>query len=135
MATMEERFWAKVDKTDTCWLWTGYTCKGYGQFCGRPGTRAAHRITYEILVGPIPQGMDLDHLCRVRACCNPAHLEPVTRRENLVRGETLIARQVALIHCPQGHPYDEANTFITSAGRRHCRACDRDRHRQRRAVA
>jgi hypothetical protein len=73
----EQRFWAKVEKTDSCWLWTAALSKGYGIFRVQPRTVRAHRLAYELLVGPIPDGHDLDHLCRNRACVNPAHLEPV----------------------------------------------------------
>jgi len=89
--TPDERFWPKVDRGGACWLWTGALyVNGYGAFRGPDGrTIRAHRFAYERVVGPIPEGLDLDHLCRVRACVNPAHLEPVTRAENLRR-----ARQV-----------------------------------------
>ncbi|MFH0981536.1 MAG: HNH endonuclease signature motif containing protein [Planctomycetota bacterium] len=87
----EERFWPKVDKTDSCWLWIGaMNLQGYGNFWIGPteteGYVGAHRFAYTHFVGPVPEGMDLDHLCRNRACVNPAHLEPVTRRVNLRRG-------------------------------------------------
>lgn len=69
-----------------CWLWTGYVAAGgYGEFHLAGRTRKAHRVAYELLVGPVPEGLDLDHLCRVRRCVNPEHLEPVTRQENLRR--------------------------------------------------
>lgn len=114
-----------------CWLWTGSVVhNGYGQVAWNEATWRVHRLAYTILVGPIPEGLDLDHLCRVRRCCNPAHLEAVTRRENLLRGDTLMARQVAATHCPQGHPYDEANTYL-SRGRRYCRECKREYDRMR----
>jgi hypothetical protein len=88
--TALERFWAKVDKTDTCWLWTGYVHpKGYGRFYpgGGRGTQIvyAHRFSFELAHGPMPEGMEADHLCRVRHCVNPEHLEAVTRRVNLDR--------------------------------------------------
>lgn len=130
LPTEADRFWAKVDKTDTCWLWTASTNpKGYGKFGAM--SLAAHRYSYEALVGTIPEGMDLDHLCRVRHCVNPAHLEPVSRRENLMRGETRAAANVLKTHCPAGHQYDEAKTSYRN-GQRHCRACARDRAREAR---
>ena len=80
------RFWKFVVKTDTCWLWIGAKYKsGYGEFHLNRRTQRAHRIAYELLVGPIPEGLTIDHLCRVVACVNPAHLEPVTLLENLKR--------------------------------------------------
>lgn len=95
----ERRFWAKIDKNGPvpahrpglgpCWIYTGYIDRktGYGQFGGGKGTNLPHRIAYQYTVGPIGKGLHIDHLCRVRACCNPAHLEPVTPRENIRRGD------------------------------------------------
>lgn len=95
MKCVVHRFWAKVDidPPSGCWLWTGAVdeATGYGRFWTADGLGYAHRIAHELFVGPIPAGLDIDHLCRVRRCVNPAHLEPVTRRENLLRGETLAA--------------------------------------------
>ena len=137
----EERFWTKVDRSnpDGCWLWTA-TCypNGYGQFRigsqidGTRRTVLAHRFAYEQLVGPIPEGLTLDHVetrgCISKACVNPAHLEPVMQVENVRRWAVLIT------YCPHGHPYDEANTRIRKnrVNGRCCRACDRDRHREQR---
>jgi hypothetical protein len=85
--TIEARFWEKVDKTDTCWLWTGSSDRlGYGRFSTWPSVTLAHRFAYELLAGPIPDGLVIDHLCRTPSCVNPDHLEPVTQRENLRRG-------------------------------------------------
>lgn len=82
-----KRFWSKVEKTDTCWLWRGFTTKkGYGHFALGRGYKQAHRHSYELLVGKIPSHLQIDHLCRVRNCVNPDHLEPVTSRENALRG-------------------------------------------------
>lgn len=106
-----------------CWIWTG------GRTSGGHGP---HVDVYELLVGPVPRGLDLDHLCRVPPCVNPAHVKPVTRRENLLRGDTLTARHAAKTRCPAGHLYDEANTRIDKRGSRICRACDRDRQRKKR---
>lgn len=128
----EDRFWLKVNKdAGDCWLWTALkNGSGYGIITINKKVRLAHRFAYELLVGPIPDGLQLDHLCRVRHCVNPAHLEPVTCRENLHRGDTWAARNAAKTHCPQGHPYDEKNTLV-SGGLRSCRTCARDRARSR----
>lgn len=130
---LAERFWPKVEKTATCWLWRGaLSTWGYGRIKGNDRRiLQAHRVAYELAVGPIQDGLDLDHLCRVRACVNPAHLEPVTRRVNLLRGETIVAREATATRCTNGHTFDAANTYLTRRGQRHCRACDRDRHRAR----
>jgi hypothetical protein len=122
--TEVERFWGFVTKTDTCWLWQGSKNKGYGQFTvRRPESLtkklAAHRYAYELLVGSIPDGLDLDHLCRVPACVNPAHLEPVTRKENLRRG---ISGNGSKTHCKRGHEFTPENTYKTANGRG-CVAC------------
>ena len=130
-----DRFWARVDKSGECWLWTAYRrSDGYGQF--RIGVRVvrAHRYAYELLVGPIPEGLILDHLCRVRNCVNPAHLEPVTQGENVRRGlaggPAAGLRMRAKTHCLQGHPYDEENTRWYK-GWRYCRTCQHLRDRSR----
>jgi hypothetical protein len=132
--TVADRFWPKVQKTPGgCWLWTASLCKGtgYGQFReGGRGSRmrTAHRVAYELLVGPVPAGLQLDHLCRVRRCVNPAHLEPVTNRENQLRGAGFPARNAAKTHCAHGHEYTPENTYLhPSTGHRRCRACARER--------
>jgi hypothetical protein len=110
---------------------------GYGRI-SRGGRRAAyipvHRAAWELAGGTIPAGLEIDHLCRNRLCCNPAHLEPVIHRVNVLRGEGLAARNAVKTHCPRGHPYNETNTRY-SAGRRHCRTCARLGARIRRAAA
>lgn len=100
---------------------------GYTKMYAWGKVRLTHRVAYEAYVGPIPEGMVIDHLCRVRACCNPDHLEPVTNRENLLRGDTLPAAEAAATHCISGHPFTPANTRTTSKGKRHCRPCAKRR--------
>lgn len=129
--TNVERFWPKVRKTEGCWLWTGALTKaGYGLFGDGKQLVYAHRFAYELLVGAIEPGKEIDHLCRTPACCNPKHLEVVDHRTNCQRGETgkkSGEQQKAKTHCPKGHPYDEENTYITpSTGARCCRTCRKE---------
>ena len=134
-----ERFWSKVDRNGPipahhqnlgpCWLWkAGKVRDGYGNFRIGEKQVLAHRWTFERVNGSVPAGMELDHLCRVRHCCNPSHLEIVTRAVNQARG--MKAQQT---HCKNGHPYDEENTYRKPSGRRDCRACVRERVSQYRA--
>lgn len=127
----EERFYAKVlcDIATHCWLWMGYRRKlGYGGI-GRSragnGMALAHRVAYELEVGPIPYGLEVDHLCRNPPCVNPSHLEPVTSAENLRRAALATGIRQGATHCPQGHPYDAENTVIAANGWRQCRECNR----------
>ena len=116
--------WSRVREASSgCWEWTGALSTGYGvlRFGGRQAY--THRIAYEIVVGLIPSGLQIDHLCRNRACCNPAHLEPVTRRENLMRGNGPAAVNARKETCPHGHDYAGANLYVAPNGRRGCRAC------------
>jgi hypothetical protein len=125
--TIEQRFWSRVEKTDGCWLWTGGRgSAGYGSLTRnhRRDRIGAHRFAYELLVGPIPKGKQLDHLCRVRHCVNPAHLEPVTIKENVLRGEGITARLSRQTHCKHGHEFTPENTGRQGAGR-YCRTCHR----------
>ncbi len=126
---LEDRFWEKVrgDSPDECWEWTASTTgTGYGQlmFPDRR-LRKAHRIAYELVIGVIPPGLTLDHLCRNRKCVNPAHLEPVTHRENILRGEGLGATKARQTHCKRGHPLSGDNLYVPPKRprQRHCRAC------------
>lgn len=130
----EVRFWEKVDKSGECWLWTGYVDNtGYGRFGVSAGViPTAHRWAWEQEHGPVPEGLQLDHLCRVRRCVRPSHLEPVTQRENLLRGEGPAAKAARATECPHGHPYDEANTAYNNRGHRYCRECSRINQRVKR---
>ena len=135
----QARFWSKVKKTKTCWLWTGYRLKvagekAYGHLkITRPdGTVAnllAHKVAYELLVGPVPSELELDHLCRVRHCVNPKHLEPVPHIVNSQRGF------MAQTACRRAnHPYTKANTIFTKRGARQCLKCRLDYNERRRAA-
>ena len=112
-----------------CWEWIGGRATGgYGKLTHEGKCTVAHRWSYQYFVGPIPEGMQLDHLCRNRGCVNPQHLEPVTPRTNLLRGEgTWASVNAAKTHCPQGHEYTEGNTYRHADGRRVCIACRRIR--------
>lgn len=121
--TISERFWAKTDRAGNCWLWTGSmdSC-GYGMFKFDGSMRGAHRWAWQDANGPIPDGLEIDHLCRVRNCVNPDHMECVSHAENVRRGDvgSLNRRKT---HCPQGHPYSGANLGMSNAGRRQCLRC------------
>src|SRR5438128_206362 len=109
-----EFFWLHVVKTDKCWLWTGHVRPdGYGIFAYRGGRWRAHRYVYEQTRGEITKGLDIDHLCRVRHCVNPAHLEVVTRQVNILRGIGAPAFQALQTHCKNGHEFSEWNTIHT----------------------
>lgn len=125
---LTSRFEDRIDKTGSCWLWTlAKNTGGYGVWTVDRRQFLVHRLAYELWVGEIPPGLTVDHLCRVRSCCNPAHLEIVTRGENSLRGDGPAAVNARKTHCPKGHPYDETNTCL-SGGRRYCLACNRDRY-------
>ena len=134
------RFWSKVregpvpaatPQLGPCWLWAGATWKrGYGRFAvrsetGRQKWHPAHRWAYEEMVSEIPAGLELDHLCRMHSCVNPYHVDPVPHIVNARRG-TAGWNSRAKTHCPQGHPYDEENTYRhPTKGGRTCRTCQR----------
>lgn len=123
-----ERFWAKVERTESCWLWRAAVLKsGYGSF-GVPGRGPvyAHRFSYELNVGPIPGGLHIDHLCRVRTCVRPDHLEAVTQQENNRR------EFAAVTHCPAGHAYEGDNLYVDTTGGRRCRRCSNEKTQAKR---
>jgi hypothetical protein len=119
-AALPVRMAAKVRVVDNgCWLWVGaIDSTGYGRFLHEGKVTLTHRLSYELLVGPIPAGLEIDHLCRVRACLAPEHLEAVTHAENV--GRVPVELQT---HCVKGHPYEGTNVYLRKNGTRECRAC------------
>lgn len=122
-----------------CRIWMGSLLNGgYGTLTYRTKRYMAHRASYELNKGPIPEGLEIDHLCRVRSCINPNHLEAVTKSVNIRRGNYINglnkAREIqkAKTHCPHGHPWDEKNTYCNSKGHRFCRKCDSIKHKKAR---
>ena len=131
---IQDRFWEKVNKNGPmpetrpelgpCWVWTaGLNAYGYGHFWDGDKTIGSHQWLYESQHGPTPSGSNLDHLCRNKPCINPHHLESVPVGANNLRGVGWGALNARKTHCPQGHPYDEANTHIGRDGYRYCRIC------------
>lgn len=120
-----ERLLKNINKTKTCWNWTGHlSTKGYGETSIKGKKYRAHRVIYELIKGEIPAGLELDHLCRNTICVNPDHLEPVTHRENMRRAMPF---RKELTHCKQGHEFNEKNTFLFKRPKgfitRICRRC------------
>lgn len=135
-----ERFWEKVDRGSGCWIWMANTNReGYGMFWDGTRIVRAHRFSYEHHRGAVPEGLELDHLCRNPACVNPDHLEAVSHHDNLLRGDAPAARQARQTHCKRGHPLADANLIVDKRGRRKCRICSRASgkrgDRNRRAIA
>jgi len=125
------RFWRFVTPTDGCWEWQGSTLKGYGRLRGDDGEVVlAHRLSYEMHVGPIPAGLSIDHLCRTPLCVNPAHLEPVTLAENNRRALPFRPPKARPTHCKHGHELTPQNTITDPNGSRRCRECSRRRSRE-----
>lgn len=119
------RFWSKVERVGECWEWQGATTgNGYGSYLDNGKRVGAHRFSYDLANGLIPPGLQIDHLCRNRVCVNPDHLEAVTQRVNLHRGDTVAAHNATKTHCKQGHAFTEANTRIGRQGERVCRECN-----------
>jgi hypothetical protein len=115
-----------------CWEWTGANNgDGYGKFC----KKYVHRIAYEQIIGVIPDGLQIDHLCRNRLCCNPTHLELVTSRENTLRGESIMAQEAKRTHCIHGHELSGSNLIVRKNGNRDCRLCRMYRKRAYRQLA
>lgn len=119
------RFWSHVKKTQDCWYWLlKPTMYGYGQFKLDKKTLRSHRLSYELIVGNIPDGLCLDHLCKNRMCVNPEHLEPVTNRENVLRGSGITAINSKKTICHMGHKLNGNNLYIApKTGKRNCRKC------------
>lgn len=118
-----QRFWNKVNVVDEgCWLWTASKAEGYGLFWFDGRLVKAHRFAHELVNGEIPEGYEVDHLCEVRACVRPDHLEAVTKQENMRRRLNAQAKKVT---CPKGHPYSGENLYVAPQGDRHCRTCRR----------
>lgn len=127
---IEERFWQKVEKTEGCWLWTAYAYRGYGRFVIGGKVRQAHRVAYECATGPIPDGYQIDHLCRNPSCVNPSHLEAVPRLVNVQRGLKGVLHTV----CSKGHLLEEGGMYarpnISAGSVRNCLRCRREYHRE-----
>ena len=131
-----------VESDAGCWEFQGSRlARGYGRVGWKGRLWLTHRITYIYFISEIPEGLEIDHLCKNPPCCNPWHLEPVTRSVNIRRGTQwlhVVERETAKSHCPEGHPYNETNTYVTAEGHRQCRKCKAEakrryylRHRER----
>lgn len=123
------RFLNLVETKPGCWLWRGgVNNQGYGQY----GGPLAHRLAYELLVGPVPDGLVIDHLCKTPLCVNPDHLEPVTQGTNVLRDDSRTAKNAIKTHCDQGHEFTVETTYWRKNGDRDCRPCKARRERERR---
>ena len=119
----EALLWARIEKTDRCWIWKGKTTEqGYGLLSVHSVNLRAHRVTYELEHGRIPQGHEIDHLCRNHGCVNPAHLDAVVHRTNVLRGQGTAAIHARQLLCKNGHPLSGPNVYVNK-GKRYCRTC------------
>lgn len=127
-----DKYWIP-EPNSGCWIWIGgIASNGYGSFYDGERMDSAHAFSYRYHVGPVQAGLDLDHLCRVRCCVNPDHLEPVTRQVNAARG--LCGHHMkGKTSCKRGHAFDDVNTYFNSNGTRECRTCQRHKMRRLRA--
>ena len=136
-----QSFWDLVERGPGCWLWLGgKRADGYGRFTMNGYRYYAHRLSYQMTAGEIPDGLGLDHLCRNTSCVNPTHLEPVTQKENVLRGMGIMAMEARQTHCIHGHEFtmDNIYTYSKQPSQRKCRICRRDRsvaYRERQKAA
>ena len=123
-------FWSKVSLSEGCWFWkAGKSKAGYGMFNNGCGMKYAHRLAWVSKNGTIPSNLVIDHLCRNRACVNPAHMELVSRGENVLRGEGESAKHSRKTHCPRGHIYSAENTYVRLDRKgRMCIQCQKDKY-------
>jgi hypothetical protein len=130
---------AIIDWQTDCWNWTGaIAATGYGRIsrgAKSQGSEYTHRVAWELWNGPIPPGLTIDHLCRNTACCNPAHLEAVSYRTNVLRSSNPAAANALKTHCKRGHEFDLLNTIHHGGGGRSCRACRRVYRNKKRGAA
>ncbi len=133
-AAIIQRLYSQAEQVGECLLRTGYVRKdGYSLFSVGSRIDYAHRFAYELFASTIPEGLEVDHLCRNRRCVNPAHLELVTSVVNTLRGEGPTAQNARKTHCPKNHPFDTVNTYIDKRGHRYCRECERQKSRRNKA--
>jgi hypothetical protein len=128
MQTVEDRFWSKVDRTAYCWNWTaGTRASGYGSFYWNGKNWSAHRVSFTLTNGPIPEGLVIDHICRNTGCVRPEHLRAVTQRVNVMAGQTIPAAEASKTVCDNGHPLSGENLRIDVRGWRCCVTCEQAR--------